>query len=146
MVAFLGTFAGGSGVFAGNGGALSTIVKTGDTTPGGNAFSSFSVPTISGDLVAFRGNYAGGSGLYAKNGDVLSKVVEVGDPLFGSTVTSFTFSDLGLDPGGSGNLAFAYSLADGRSGVTMAYIGPAQPTIYQWEYVNADDSGTGPRG
>ena len=48
-------------------------------------------------------------------------------PLFGSTVASLNFSDLGLDRGGSGNLAFNYGLADGRTGVAMAVPGAGAP-------------------
>ena len=144
-VAFRGSFTVGSGIFTGSGGSLSTIVRTGDTTPGGKAFTSFSVPAISENLVAFGGNYAGGSGIYAKSGDEFSKVIEIGDPIFGSTVASLAFTGLGLDPGDSGNVAFTYRLADGRSGVAMAYAGPAPPAVYQWEYVNAADPGQGRR-
>ena len=82
-------------------------------------------------MFAFRGEHAGGGGIYTKRGDELAKVVEIGDPLFGSTVASLTFSDLGLDRGGSGNLAFNYGLANGRTGVAMAVSGAGLPTIYQ---------------
>jgi uncharacterized protein YjbI with pentapeptide repeats len=130
-VAFLGTYAGGSGIFASDGAALSTIVRTGDTTPGGNAFTNFSIPTIAFNTVAFRGDYADGGGIYTKRGDELNKVVEIGDPLFGSTVASLTFSDLGLDAAGTGNLAFTYGLADGRTGVARANLGAGLPSIFQ---------------
>ncbi len=130
-VAFLGTYASGSGIFTGDGGALSSIVKTGDATPGGKAFTSFSIPAIALNMVAFRGDYAGGGGIYTKRGDELAKVAEIGDPLFGSSVTSLSFSDLGLDRTGAGYLAFTYGLADGRSGVAMATPGVGLPTIFQ---------------
>jgi uncharacterized protein YjbI with pentapeptide repeats len=133
-VAFLGTYAGGSGIFTGDGGALSSIVKTGDATPGGEVFSGFSVPTLAFNTVAFRGDFAGGGGIYTKRGDELNKVVEIGDPLFGSAVASLNFSDLGLDAAGSGNLAFSYGLADGRSGVAMATPGAGLPTVFQDVY------------
>ncbi|MGD9634448.1 MAG: pentapeptide repeat-containing protein [Pirellulales bacterium] len=130
-VAFVGTFAGGSGIFTGDGGALATIVKTGDTTQDGKVFTGLSTPTLAFNMIAFRGEYSGGSGLYTKRGDELSKVVEIGDAMFGSTVTSFSFSDLGLDVGGSGNLAFTFGLADGRTGVAMATLDAGLPTIFQ---------------
>src|SRR5262249_55883815 len=133
IVAFNGTFDGGSGIFTGAGGSLTTIVTTAETTPSGKSFASFSFPTIGGDTVAFRGAYVGGSGIYTRASGALSKVIELGDPLFGSTVTNFTFSALGLDPGGSGNLAFTYTLADGRSGVALANSAPPLSTIYKWE-------------
>ena len=130
-VAFLGTFTGGSGIFMGDGGVLSAVAKTGDATPGGNLFSGFSVPAIAFNMLAFQGDYPGGGGIYTKRGDELGKVVEIGDSLFGSTVASLNFSDLGLDRGGTGNLAFNYGLTDGRSGVAMAVPGAGLPTLYQ---------------
>jgi uncharacterized protein YjbI with pentapeptide repeats len=139
-VAFLGTFAGGSGIFTGESGVLSTVVKTGDATPDGDVFSGFSVPTVAFNTIAFRGDYPGGGGIYAKRGNELGKVVEIGDPLFGSTVASLSFSDLGLDRGGTGNLAFNYALADGRSGVAMAVPGAGLPTIYQRNGLPVPDS------
>ena len=132
-VAFLGAYAGGSGIFTASAGSIAAVVTTSDVTPSGKSFASFAAPAIGGEAVAFRATLAGGgSGLYTKRiGSEVSKVVEIGDPLFGSTVSSFSYSDLGLDPGGSANVAFTYSLADGRIGVAMAYAGPAPPTIYQ---------------
>jgi uncharacterized protein YjbI with pentapeptide repeats len=139
-VAFVGTSASGTGIFTGSGGGLSTVVKTGDVTPDGAAISNVSIPAIGGSVVAFRADYSGGSGIYTKSGGELSKVIQTGDPLFGSTVTSFAFSDLGLDSGGSGYLAFTYGLANGRSGVAMAYTGPAPPTIYRIDGAQIPDS------
>ncbi len=46
-------------------------------------------------------------------------------------MASLTFTDLGLDRGGSGNLAFNYGLANGRTGVAMAVSGAGLPTIFQ---------------
>ncbi len=130
-VAFLGTFASGSGIFTGDGGPLLTVVKAGDATPGGGTFTSFSVPAIGGATLAFRGSHSGVEGIYTKMGAALKTVIEVGDPFFGSTLAGFNFSDLGLDPGGSGNMAFTYRLADGRTGVAMAVPGAGLPTIFQ---------------
>jgi uncharacterized protein YjbI with pentapeptide repeats len=139
-VAFVGTYAGGAGIFMGNGGALSAVIKTGDTTPNGNPISNLSTPAIGGNVVAFRADYSGGSGIFTSSGGALSKVIATGDPLFGSAVTSFAFTDMGLDAGGSGYLAFAYALANGRSGVAMAYTGQAPPTIYRLDGTPISDS------
>jgi autotransporter-associated beta strand protein len=126
-VAFIGDYIGRSGIFRGSGGALTTIVETGDPAPSGT-FLSINNPAISGNLVAFYGTYSGsgGSGIFTGTGGPLTTVIKTGDPLFGSTLSGLflsSFGATGLDAGGSGNLAFAYSLADGRSGVAMAMPG-----------------------
>jgi hypothetical protein len=121
-VAFIGTYTGGIGVFAGDGGPLTTIAKQGDPAPSGT-FTNFDGPAISGMTVAFHGTYLGGSGIFAGTGGLLTTVIKTGDPLFGSTVNGLSSSSIGasgLDAGGSGNLAFLYTLADGRSGVAIA--------------------------
>jgi hypothetical protein len=107
------------GIFAGNGKSIMTIAKEGDTAAGGTLIG-FSLSSISGNTVAFVGNLGGRSALSTGNGDQLNSVIMTGDELFGSTATILHFGRLGLDPGGSGNLAFAYSLANGRSGIAIA--------------------------
>jgi hypothetical protein len=68
----------------------------------------------------FGATYNGGSdsGIFTSNGGILSSVIDTGDTLFGSTVTSLSFDESGLDD--SGNIAFSYTLSDGRSGVAIA--------------------------
>ena len=106
--------------------ALTKIAKSGDVAPIGTfdqgGFLDFGFPAISGDTVAFSGNYGNGSGegIFTGNGGPLTTVIKTGDSLFDSTVASLSFTRFGLDPDGSGNLAFSYSLADGRSGIAMA--------------------------
>jgi hypothetical protein len=94
--AFHGSYPGGSGVFLGNGGPLTTIAKTGDTTPSGS-FIYFGDPALSAahgpsgipePIVAFRGSYAGGSGIFTGRGGSLTTIattaslgaVTLGDP------------------------------------------------------------------
>lgn len=71
--------------------------------------------------VAFAGGLPEGGGIFTGADPVNDKVVAYGDPLFGSTVT-------GLDQYGAinrrGDVAFQYSLADGREGVGVAYAVP----------------------
>jgi hypothetical protein len=54
----------------------------------------------------------------------LNTVIHTGDSLFGSAVTFFgssiRFGRFGFDPDGSGDVAFAYELMDGRFGIAMA--------------------------
>lgn len=195
-VAFHGIYSAGSGLFSGSGGALTTIVKTGDPAPSGT-FSAFSDPSISGTKVAFSAGYSGGNGgifvgeggalttvartgdaaptgvfsnmgsasiggsetaflgtydglshrgIFLGDGGPLSKVIATGDSLFGSLVVGLRFGRFGFDPGGSGNLAFIYSLADGRGGVAMASLVPEPNTVVLfcvslWCFVSAGRAG-----
>ncbi len=107
------------GLFLGSGAELSTIVKTGDPAPSGT-FQTFSPPTIAGDTVAFGASYLGGSGLFTARGGVLQSVLKLGDSLFGGTVTVINFGRFGIDPDGSGNLTFQYSLSNGQRGIAKA--------------------------
>ncbi len=126
-VAFLGTASSASGIFIGSGGSLTTIAKMGDSTPGGGTFETLSRPAIGGSTVAFQASASSGEGIYAASGGLLNAVIETGQPLFGSTVTSLDFESLGLDAGGSGNLAFIYGLANGATGVALAT--PTPPSL-----------------
>lgn len=119
MVAFRALMSppvGGEGVFIGNGGAVQTIA---DNT---GVFNSFWLPSINDlDEVAFMATLdAGGQGIFTGPDPVADRVVMVGDPLFGSTVTDLMFYPGGFNS--HGQLAFGYTLADGRSGVAMATI------------------------
>jgi hypothetical protein len=125
-VAFYGEYDdgidGGKGIFTGNGGPLTTIAKTGDPAPSG-VFDLFLSPSISGGVVAFTGRWndmGERNGIFLGSGGPLETVVQNGDPLFGSIVTHVASGRFALDPDGSGNLAFAYALEDGRTGFAMA--------------------------
>jgi outer membrane protein assembly factor BamB len=119
-VALHGFYAGGNGIFTGSGGALTTIVKSGDPAPPGTTFTFFNIAAIDSGTVAFQGVYAGGEGIFTDSGGTLDTVIKTGDSLFGSMVTDLNFDRFGLDRDGSGNLAFGYTLADGRNGVAVA--------------------------
>lgn len=70
-----------------------------------------------GDYAFLADLDAGGTGLFVGPDPVADKVIAVGDTLFGSTVTVLDF-DRGLN--NEGDLAFLYTLADGRKGVALA--------------------------
>jgi hypothetical protein len=123
MVAFRGVYPGGAGIFTGNGGSLTTIVKTGDPAPSGT-FTSLAVGGIAsnGDDVSFFGQWAGGTGAFVSDNGTIIPVVKTGDLLFGQPLTSLAMNQnkIGLDPRGRGNVVFSYILANGDSGVAMA--------------------------
>jgi len=69
-------FAGGGGIFTGNGGPLKTIVKFGDFGPAG-PFGIVSDPAISGDMVAFFGAFGDSlqtSGIFMGSGGPITTV------------------------------------------------------------------------
>jgi hypothetical protein len=120
-VAFKANYTGGSGIFTGNGGPLTTIVKTGDQAPSGT-FTSLTAGGIAeqGNAVSFFGQWAGGVGAFVSNGGSIETVIKSGDLLFGQPLTSLGLNKIALDPNGSGQIAFSYVLANGVSGVAMA--------------------------
>jgi hypothetical protein len=124
-VAFVGYYAFGGigGVFLGNGGLLTTIMTPGDPAPIGT-FVSASSPSISGNNVAFVGWYdtfGSKPGIFIGNGGPLVSVITAGDTLFGQTVANVGIGTFSLDRGGSGNIAFQYTLSNGVSGVAIAH-------------------------
>ncbi len=110
-VAFRGVYGSQEGIFAGAGGPLTTIAKTGDLTPSGETFTGVLDPAISGSTVAFLGTFTGGSGIFIGDGGVLSAVAKTGDAtpdgnLFsGFSVPAIAFNMLAFQgdyPGGGG--------------------------------------------
>jgi hypothetical protein len=128
-VAAVGRYGANSNVLRGDGGTLTTIAKTGDAAPPGTitGFDNFSV-SIGGMSVAFEAVYSGGTGVFVGDGGPLTTVVKTGDTLFGQTISSLNLARFGFDEGGSGNVAFTYTLSDGVSGVAMA-IAVQQPDL-----------------
>jgi hypothetical protein len=135
-----------STIYVGDGGPLKAVARAGDATPeggvlgnpgGGPLNPSFTGVSISGNIVAFGAtNTTTGAEIYARIGNgPLQKVIKVGDPLFGSFVSALStarsadfsappvFGPFGLDPDGSGNVAFGYTLSNGRSGIAKASLG-----------------------
>ena len=108
--------AGGSGIFTNSGGVITPIADT------NGLFSSFgddSTAINNSGTVAFLANLnAGGTGIFTGLDPVLDKVIATGDVLFGSTVTSLSFSKTGLN--NSGQIAFFATLADGTEGIFRA--------------------------
>jgi hypothetical protein len=120
---------GGSGIYTGNGGANTTTT----ITDSDGTFLSFgAAPSINtGGTVAFRATRdAGGTGLYLTNGNGgFLLAIETGQAFMGSTVSSFNFSNQGLND--LGQLAFQASLADGRSGIYTAQVAAVpEPSTY----------------
>jgi hypothetical protein len=116
-VAFLADLdAGGSGIFTSSGGAITTVADT------SGPFSSFGVESTAindSGTVAFLANLdAGGAGIFTGLDSVVDQVIATGDLLFGSTVTSLSFSKTGLN--NSGQVAFFARLANGTEGIFRA--------------------------
>ncbi len=124
-VAFYGSFNGGTqdGIFTSSGGALTTIVQSGQAAPTGT-FDLYGVSGLSfdGNTVAFEDSYGddAGQGIFTGTGGALTPVIKTGDSLFGSTVDYLGFGQSALDDDDSGDIAFAYGLADGVYGVAIA--------------------------
>jgi sulfatase modifying factor 1 len=111
-----------SGVFTGNGGPLTTIVKTGDAAPVGT-FSSVGYPATNGSQIAFKASFENYNldGIFVSSGGVLAEVISEGDSLFGGTIRSLDPDDsrtIAIDD--QGNTAFLYRMNDGREGVAIA--------------------------
>jgi hypothetical protein len=100
---------------------LTTIVKSGDPAPSGT-FTTFGGPSIRSGLIAFTGGYSGVTSLFVKDGPSLTEVIKTGDTLFGQSLTSLAITPASLDHTGTGNLAFHYTLGDGRIGVALAIL------------------------
>ena len=108
-----------SGIYAGDGGALATIV---DSSGPLGSFGGY-VGLNNAGQVAFLGFLdgggfkTGGSGIYTGPDIVRDKVIAEGDLLDGSRVTRVSFYG-GLN--NAGQIAFEYDLADGRGGIALA--------------------------
>jgi hypothetical protein len=131
-VAFLGIFNGtdSSGIFTGDGEALTTIVKTGDPVPSGN-INEIGYPVTSGDTTAFIAswNNFNSDGILTGNGGPLNKVIARGDSLFGGTLVAFPPPDSqAIEIDAEGNIAFLYRLDDGRQGIAIASPIVAEPS------------------
>jgi hypothetical protein len=99
-VSFRALYSGGAGagIFMGSGGALTTVVKSGDASPFGTFTTFGSGTALSGAALAFNGSYVNGDGIFSSSGGVLTTIVRRGDP-----APSGTFSSVGTTPVISGN-------------------------------------------
>jgi hypothetical protein len=132
-------------ILTGNGGPLTSVVKSGDIAPVIGVVSQTGLPSISGSEVAFVAqhdqlNAPSTYGIFVRSGDgPIEKVIAIGESFFGSTVINLYLGPDNLDPGGTGNLAFWYELADGREGVALACQGcetpPTPPYVVDVEVV-----------
>src|SRR3954462_5926654 len=69
---FRAQFTGGSGIFFGSGGPVTTVAKTGDAAPSGT-FTTLDSPSKSTEI-AFRGFYSGGNGIFRGAGGPLTTI------------------------------------------------------------------------
>ena len=102
------------GIFTSSGGPLTTIA---------HCFPFFTplIPSLnnSGTVVFLAENLiTGGAGIFTGPDLAADKVIGAGDTLFGSTVADLLMSIESLND--SGQIAFLYSLADGRTGIARA--------------------------
>lgn len=116
---------GGEGIYTGIGGVPTTVIDTTNL-----AFSGFAtLPSInSSGTVAFRGELAaGGAAVFISEDGTLTRVIGKGDSLDGGTIMGFAMSNTALND--AGQIAFQYSLSDGRSGVAVATPIPEPATV-----------------
>ena len=101
-------------IFTSNGTSLTTIADT------SGLFQALGNPAINNSgTVAFLGQLnTGVTGIFTGADPIADKVIAIGDTLFGSRVTSLSFSNKGLN--NSGQLAFVAGLENGISGVFRA--------------------------
>lgn len=116
------------GIFVVNqdGSNLRPIARAG----GGAPYSMFDSPIINElGTVVFRGFLdTGVRGIYAGPDPVADKIVQEGDALFGSSVSSVAFLR-GLN--NRNEVAFYFTLADGRSGIAKARLNLPTTPIYR---------------
>jgi hypothetical protein len=134
IVSTLGGSGDDSGVYLGNGGALVNVAREGQAAPGGGHFSGFGslALNIAGNL-AFAASVRSATNIestglfYYGATSGLRQIAREGDPLEGSTIAGdLTFAPStgtnGIWRSGMNNnnqLAFPFTLADGRSGIAV---------------------------
>ena len=114
------------GVFAGKGGVPVTITDESISPMGGHT------PLINDSgVVTFLAGYNGGTGIFTGPDPIQDRVAGIGDAMFGSTV-SHIFIDPQRRPydlNNMGQIAFAYTLEDGRQGIAVATYVPEPPAL-----------------
>ena len=123
LVAFAATTPGGSEriVTAGVGVSPLTVATAGGAYAGFYVAeqTNYFVDINNAGTVVFHARLRdGGHGIFTGNDPVADKLIAVDDVLFGQRVTAVNFRHGGLND--LGQLAFSYTLADGRSGVAIA--------------------------
>jgi PEP-CTERM motif len=105
----------GAGIFTGSGGPITTIADT------SGPFDFFANPSLndSGTVAFFASlDRRGGFGIFTGPDPLADEVIGGGDPLFGSTAALLVPFTESLND--SGQIAFFYQLADGRTGIALA--------------------------
>jgi hypothetical protein len=122
-VAFLvGLDAGGAGIFTSSGGPITNIVDTSGPflfffSFGGGQAPGFSLNN-SGAVAFSAALDTGGFGIFTGPDALVDEVISVDEPLFGSTVAELLMGEGSLND--TGQIAFFYELADGRTGIARA--------------------------
>ena len=107
------------GIYKGSGGPLTTIADLSGSFSYLGDFDWVQPSINASGMVAFSAALdAGGGGVFIGDGTITSKVIQVGDTLFGSTVTGAGVYPRSLND--SGQVAFAYGLANGTTGIAIA--------------------------
>jgi len=157
-VAFIGGSANGKGVFAGSGGALTSVATNAVSAPGfvGKNFTNFFESSISNSgSVIFRGQVSGGWGVYRwlpGTVPVLQSIATTlkAAPMIGGNFSKFeklTANDLGttafLGTSSNGSSLKGIYLGDGQELITAAYTGQsiAGSTIASLTFVGGADRG-----
>jgi len=106
--------AGGYGVFTSDSGVITTVADT------QGPFSGFENIALNNEgTVAFTASLkGGGEGIFTGADPISDKVIALGDQLFGSTVSSLSFSYKGFN--NAGQIAFAAGFTDGTTGIFRA--------------------------
>ncbi len=121
-----GTSAGASGLFTvGPGPGIDLAAVIGGAAPDGGIFGAFDGININaGGRVAFYANLFGEPGatfgIFTGGPGGTQRVIREGDSLFGSLVAGLNLGTFSNGFNDAGQVAFGYTLADGRSGIAIA--------------------------
>ena len=105
-----------------------TLPYRADAAPGGGIFQAFdSININDAGIVAFGAALLNAPtssfGIFTAGPGGVQKIIRIGEALFGSTVTSLHPTTLSLGLNDQSQIAFRYSLTDGRQGIAIARFG-----------------------
>jgi hypothetical protein len=115
------------GIFIGEGGALTTVAKTGDMGPNG-PINNIDLPLISGSIVVFPAASGSVRMLLKGNDGPLTAITKVGDPAPNGTITDFAQG--GIANNGN-DILYRATWAGGGSGVFLNSGGVTTSVIQQ---------------
>lgn len=120
LVAFRAdTDSGDTGIFTSNGVGYTAVALASSATF--DIFTPAPLINSAGQVAFLAGLDGGGTGIYTGNGSGSpSRVIGTGDSLDGSTVTGVSLNANAFND--AGQIGFAFSLADGRTGVAVASV------------------------